>query len=769
MRRLLNKVLMAVAIFMPIGASATYSASPQVLEKTSGRMRIFNPEKRGIIISSDDIRNPQKREEMRMERRVSTPLQSKESSLMLVEEPICQVTCVFEGEYYPYFAIYNPGFFEETHMRIWMEMESENTYVFEVPAGTYDVCADFFGEVDGVYGHGILVHEDIEVMNDITVSFSKDEATVVQRIRPVLRNGQAAKLPIGTDLEEEPWIEVDDTEATAKYINYDYTLFREGCEPIVHGYRMADICMSGQDSDFCMISNPLSDKYHTILYSFFRTTDDEYDISTTHISGLSNSIVNTYNQGFEKLPIAEFIETPLFLEEGCEQHRMAVTGCYWIDNRQAGGGGLYMSMTNPNVYVASQDAETIDIKTTVLQTSVQLEKTVIEEVEEDGEIFTYEDQIMGEIFALPVWYNDGQWNYINQNHSECGNYSYQCPVEGPIVDYPGLEPYCFTSKEVIHPFGNSSPILVLMTQLRDWDGSTIISMSPQAWVGRYGEVRNCDNMTAISKVVDGEGNILFDSTIGGHMGNWVFDYFTTPHNPGPLNCEFVDTNILIDGEISGCNRTTMEIDETRDDNCTPTPQMLIFKNTGGEIIDRFNEATDGVIEFSAGDFNWLDDIGRFTVEEADVKVEYAPYGEDVWKPIEVEEVPEYFYMPGFGYFYRGSLGCVDMPSSNGWYDLRMTLTDKAGNRTVEHISPAFKIGTGSGVKNVAVDGIKVWVADEEIRTNADAASIEAYTLDGRKLGEASGTTLGVSDYEGALLVRVTAADGTTTTHKLMVK
>lgn len=51
-------------------------------------------------------------------------------------------------------------------------------------------------------------------------------------------------------------------------------------------------------------------------------------------------------------------------------------------------------------------------------------------------------------------------------------------------------------------------------------------------------------------------------------------------------------------------------------------------------------------------------------EYPDGVIEYAPYGEDMFMPFEVEGIPENYYMPGFGYFYRG-MGIVKVTSKTG--------------------------------------------------------------------------------------------------------
>ena len=64
------------------------------------------------------------------------------------------------------------------------------------------------------------------------------------------------------------------------------------------------------------------------------------------------------------------------------------------------------------------------------------------------------------------------------------------------------------------------------------------------------------------------------------------------------------------------------------------------------------------------------------------------------------EDPDLFFMPGFGYFYRGSLADVEANSANGWYDLRITVSDAAGNYLTQTLSPAFAIGEYAVINTV---------------------------------------------------------------------
>ena len=42
-------------------------------------------------------------------------------------------------------------------------------------------------------------------------------------------------------------------------------------------------------------------------------------------------------------------------------------------------------------------------------------------------------------------------------------------------------------------------------------------------------------------------------------------------------------------------------------------------------------------------------------------------------------MPEYFRLPAHGSFYRATMAGKDLKSDNGWFKLRVTITDATGN------------------------------------------------------------------------------------------
>ena len=166
-----------------------------------------------------------------------------------------------------------------------------------------------------------------------------------------------------------------------------------------------------------------------------------------------------------------------------------------------------------------------------------------------------------------------------------------------------------------------------------------------------------------------------------------------PENKGTFEWTSTYTNVEVDG-LPGHNTTTVYFDQNQEDMTPPAVEMLHFRSEEG-VTDRFATAADGTMEFYASDFNYqyYPDLwnGVFDCQPVEVTVEYAPYGTEEWNELAVEEIPEYYQEPGWGYFYRGSLAGVTGEGLNGWFDLRFRLQDASGNWMDQVVSPAFRI------------------------------------------------------------------------------
>ncbi|MBD5355473.1 MAG: T9SS type A sorting domain-containing protein [Bacteroides sp.] len=274
-----------------------------------------------------------------------------------------------------------------------------------------------------------------------------------------------------------------------------------------------------------------------------------------------------------------------------------------------------------------------------------------------------------------------------------------------------------------------------------------------SFIGRLGENRGVDMLVT-------EGRVSVDDAVPSDEVMEGLQWGSLPEE-GKIDFVFTDTNVAIDG-IPGKNVTRIGFDLSRSDWQPPTLQIVRFVDKEDNFTDRYATGEDGVIEFYGGDFNFEynpETYNSWYTEEpaAEVKVEYAPYDTDFFLPLEVENVAERDFMPGFGTYYRGSLASVDRKSENGWFDVRITLTDATGNFQEQTLSPAFKIDASVGVETVIAPEIAIAVTNGVITVcGCENPVIEIYTPAGTLIAHSKGTTVDTTNLNhGVYLVNVT--------------
>lgn len=254
--------------------------------------------------------------------------------------------------------------------------------------------------------------------------------------------------------------------------------------------------------------------------------------------------------------------------------------------------------------------------------------------------------------------------------------------DGGSSKYPGNLGFLHENVfEKITP-GNNAPIVSIEQPLRGMGNNTVNDITP-TYIGRLGELRNVDLQTLKTEVrIDGETVVS-----GGYdtLKKWVKDAQKDGHTPGEVEVEFVNNNIRVD-EIYGFNKAVMKYNETSSDCNVPSLEMLWFRDSKGNITDRFVMEDEGVIELAGADFNY--NMFAFKIGETDVKVEYSAHGQEEWTELPVTQISDYYTDPGYGFFWRGSLNNID---GDGWFDVRVTLTDGVGNSLAQCFGPALFI------------------------------------------------------------------------------
>lgn len=624
-------------------------------------------------------------------------------------------------------------------------LDEDISWTVALPEGTYDICGTFvlIGEDAGKQRVVCIAHCDVEVAGNVEETIYLDEANHLIYMEQYLPSGKEVVLPKGTELDEAPWVEWDYTDATASEYTGFYSIFNPNAGEIFGAFIRAD--MESDFSYFGIWVNDMSENYH---FTEEVTVDSmEGCCFIGESTPLSKEILNSEDfrlrnnpanyHAVEELPVHH---SPSYADVPEDLRDKGWNVSAWTDTYDMGSMGITYA---GDVEIKCQVCLPSNPKMNLALYQTAVDAAIKEEwsPEDDPYYSTME------LLSLPKIMENGEWEFINANHAVKGGFS-NFPEGTVIVDgngiqvpqLPGHEIYSFAQKDCCMTLGNSCPIIDtrigqdVVGVERDDDGNFIWvygNVLETAYIGRIGEVHE-DYPILTSVKINGEEMPLEENM---DMYQWYSirrsDLETIP---GKVELTVTDTNVSVD-DLQGRNVAKLVYDERNDDICLPSVSMLIFRDKNNMVTDRFDRPDDGLMYFSAGDFNW--DTNWFVCGEIDVKVEYAPYGTENFKEIEVDEVPELFLMPNFGYCYRASLDQIDLPSDNGWYNLRLTVTDRAGNSQSQIIEPAFNIKKVSATE--IIDG--------------ESTRYTVFSIDGFKVGELSSVSETGSLKEGIYLLR----------------
>ena len=573
--------------------------------------------------------------------------------------------------------------------RVIREHSQDGTYSGQLPVGCYDISATFHG--DATY---IVIKELVDIHSDTTIILDQGTATNHIEITAKKPNGEIFD-PSIYDWDGQTVYEgnIDEGFLINSIIRKsDFNLIYSGLGIIA-------------TSDYYYV-NELSDRF---MYEDVRYY---YDYESSAIYVLSYASMDF------KFPIGNNLADWEYLEEpfqpsalGKGEYECFRVGC---TNSLNGLGTKICSSTldvteeTARVYVNAPKRN--DGYTFLLNTSYC----------HGVEVFTWHTTIENyPIHSVPTFVENGAKSYINNgaladDRADLRRFGFH-KEDGIVAEhtYPGNPAFAFTEAQKTSNFGSSTPICLFVYNNRQ-------NVNPNwqfTYVGRYGEVREVDRLAV-------DLNLKVN---GLEVCNGVNEFnafmYDTSRPTGEVDITMVNENVLVDG-LQGRNFAQMHIDEANEDKDGPTVTMLWFKDGEDRITDRFATSEDAILEFSAGDFNAMYDVNIsiytwFDCQKPEVEVSYAPYGEDNWSELEVEEIPENFCMPCFGNFFRGSLAGVTGEALQGWFDLKIKLTDAAGNWQEQVISPAFRID------DLAYSSVATVGSD-------NAHEVARYTLDGRR-------------------------------------
>jgi len=607
-----------------------------------------------------------------------------------------------------------------------------------MPVGVYDFCTEPLSMVNS-HAKGYLIKEQVHITGDTTIVFDISASEIKNKysFKSYLPNGDEFKWKIYNSSGEV--IQPSNVRSSSFYMGMALKGHRpvSGVISFVQSQRE-----SNKYDPLTIFTNDVSDRYQIIGYHMF--------VDTTFVNHVCKYESQLTNED-ETVITNEVDNWVLYQEDFVPSLINNMSGEGYI---KYGATGVFENNQQSGIMSTLAKTRTKD-KTISVYVNTPKSTAVVGDGKYDvltrvvfGDLYYKE---LGTIAGRQVLVTKDEIEYIN-NGIEVGEYystfNYDQEGSSEFKAYPGHPQFSFTDKQKALSYGSNAPINVIASEnyYEDGDPYSYIICS---YVGRYGEVRNTD-LFALQSEVKFDGEIISSSF--STINNDIYKSISNNGIEGIFEAKFVNENFVVD-DLAGLNETNIYYDGTKEDWTAPTLQMLQFRDTEGNVIDRFESGEEGILMFAGGDFTYncyFDEdadgyIEWYTNQDIDVEVNYSPYLQNDWKELVVEDVRENFYLPSFGYFYQGSLKDVQGKGENGWFDLKVKLTDTSGNWQEQVISPAFCL------KDHMATSI------DEVKTVGTAREIQAiYSIDGKRL---SGMQSGIN------IVRYT--DGTAS--KVLVK
>lgn len=357
------------------------------------------------------------------------------------------------------------------------------------------------------------------------------------------------------------------------------------------------------------------------------------------------------------------------------------------------------------------------------------------------------------VTAQPFRNTGGKVEFLGLHNSGGGIVGKWLKDEDGTVNLLKSNPWMAMSGEGRVTIGNSTATTVFTPMTQH-------GITPFEWgfVGIRGEKREVDELKqSFVLTLDGDTLAANKQQLTALFNSWT----KTPPAKGTFRLMMRNDNILID-TITGSNVMELEYASMGDDSTPPVLQIMRPMD-GEEVSDRLKNMENSSIDIVAGDyaFNFQGVQNPFYTDagKVNVKIEYAPHGDDTFSELPVSELEERFFMPGWGHYYRASLASAERRSPDGWFDVRVTLADAAGNTHRQIFSPAFYVDPLSGVAGPEDDGgVAVNYKDGMLTVaGSERPEVKVFDMTGRLVKCAFGKSVDVSSVSSGIYV-VTVAD-----------
>lgn len=597
----------------------------------------------------------------------------------------------------------------------------ESSLTVQVPVGTYDMHAMFKGKPAGLYA---VFKEGVEISKDMTVTFDKAEATVPFTFKVKDENGTPLTL------DKYSGGAVAEKGNTNSFRSYSFFALKG--MGVVHTIIGGAYRIKGYDVDFYV--NKVSDRFVLLYACNMRSTINNHTYLYKFEAPLNVAATLESNPADLVCYKQKFVPTP-----AGEQQASAHIFGFRIWCTYDGKVLLSGKAENKNKILENRENTLfIDLPEPESRGFAVMVSPMM------GDTYMEQNKQYKHIVGIPVTGNQTKGlRFVSYGYDILDGYV--IPVGGGAATvYPGHPALSWVDRGEKYIYGNSCPILSV--KAKDYDGKSTKMLT---YLGRYGEIYETDKMVVkTSEKKEGE----------------FVDY------------TFTLDNVKVDN-ISGRNVTVLHHKTSGTDITAPTIQMLRIvrpsdaESSHGVISDRLKDS--GILEFVAADMqychNKTDASKRYYQCKPlkDVSAYISKHGEGLWTSLHVEEVPENFFMPGYGHFYRASLN--EVQSDGDWFDLKLVLKDETGNKNTQTLSPAFFMGKHTGIVSPNKLGVRKIFYREGLLIARGATQITLYDMEGRVVMVTQGVSMDVSSLKkGIYVVKATMLEGKDLTQKIVL-
>lgn len=609
----------------------------------------------------------------------------------------------------------------------------------EIPAGTYDVIALFAGPDSGEESmrrpsYAFVIREDMEISMSTEMSISADEATVQTKFRQEMPDGSEMTFPpvTGFDDEGNPIFDevTEDYKVTALYL-FNYLVNADG-STLTFGYMTGYTLPDGTNCEAScdILCNPLSDDW-TLAQSRFTMGCWDYPFFAVFSGRQTEEEMKATGSDFINYLDIPTLHTPLADGMGDDSKNSGRVMRVLLNGRQLGSDTFSSALGGPdqefpkwNIY-SSKSSSADPVWITPFFFSYQCDARQMED----------DDMLEGYVMAAPLFFDGGVPQFALKGgecfdwESNMDYFPFLVDGSGAPVLAPGHPAFSYTLGQMKMPFGATAPMLTASS----FDYSKMEEMPtpfvlPDLWyLGSLGENRYSDWARMRAEVYFNGEKVV--ESVGRDRLRWgVQSYYSSNPAAGEWLYKLDNANHraeTADGAtIAGGNKAEIYLNTNNADCLPPTLRMLQTRNQEGIPTNIFSKAGDATLWLAASDYEMVVDMENYEVwqemRDAIVTLEFAPYGTGWYEPLTIAEAPAMPTINSLGRVYTANLGEIARSSETGWFDLRVTVTDEAGNYQRQEISPALRIDELTGIAAVSGEREDIRVEGRDIVAPEDA-------------------------------------------------